>query len=261
MRLRVYSDLHNELSGFDPGSGPKADVVVLAGDIDTGTRGLHWALERFADLPVVYVAGNHEFYGQRHPKVIDQLRHLSQGTPVHFLENQAVVVNGIRFLGCTFWTDFQLFGRQQRQAALMEAGLRMSDYRRIRLGRAERYRRLRPTDTEYWHRRSLAWLRETLTQPFDGPTVVVTHHAPDPRSIAADYAQPDHVGDLIDAGYASRITPTDLPLEAIDLWIHGHTHTCVDYRHHGMRVVANQRGYLPDEPVTAFEAGFMVSLS
>ena len=172
---------------------------------------MKWAVgrarERFADLPVIYAAGNHEFYGQQHPKVIQELRRLSRGTSVHFLENQAVVVAGVRFLGCTFWTDFQLFGRKRRQAALMEAGLRMSDYRRIRLGRAERYRKLRPTDTEYWHRRSLNWLREILTQPFAGPTVMVTHHAPDPRSIAADYARPDYVGDLIDAGYASRVSP------------------------------------------------------
>ncbi|MHB9051189.1 MAG: metallophosphoesterase, partial [Thiomonas delicata] len=59
MRLQLLSDLHLETETFSPQPAPGADVLVLAGDIDAQ----HTGLDRFAEwpVPVLFVAGNHEF--------------------------------------------------------------------------------------------------------------------------------------------------------------------------------------------------------
>src|SRR5687768_17337023 len=113
MRIRVLSDLHCE---FEPYSPPPAaaDVVVLAGDIHHATKGLDWAAGHFPGQTVVYVAGNHEYYGESLPKLTQQLRERAAELGIAFLENDAITIGGVRFLGCTLWTDVQLFNRDPR---------------------------------------------------------------------------------------------------------------------------------------------------
>ena len=139
MRIRVLSDLHME---FAPFYAPPADadVVVLAGDVAPGLRGLEWARSAFGGAPVVYVAGNHEFYCHATPKLADDLAREAEGSPVHVLENAEVVTGGVRFLGCTLWTDFDLFGERIRSAAAAHAA--MNDFRLIRV--SPRFRREQP---------------------------------------------------------------------------------------------------------------------
>jgi hypothetical protein len=100
MRLHILADLHLECGSFQP-SKVKADAVVLAGDIFNGVQGLEWALKTFPDQPVVFVAGNHEYYGGDIPKLTGELRKLAKGTNVHFLENDSVCIGDIVFLGAT----------------------------------------------------------------------------------------------------------------------------------------------------------------
>ena len=61
MRIHLLSDLHNEFSSFVPVL-LDCDLVILAGDIDLKSRGVEWAKKTFS-VPVLYVPGNHEFYG------------------------------------------------------------------------------------------------------------------------------------------------------------------------------------------------------
>ncbi len=107
MRLLLLSDLHREFGDIDIPEN-SADVIVLAGDIDIGTRGVGWA-KRVFDKPVVYVGGNHENYGHSVPAFGQKLRDAAEGSNVRFLENDSVIINGVRFLGCTLWTDFAPF--------------------------------------------------------------------------------------------------------------------------------------------------------
>ncbi|MDP3311133.1 MAG: metallophosphoesterase family protein, partial [Polaromonas sp.] len=76
MRLHILSDLHLELASFEPDAAAveQADLVVLAGDIHKGVNGISWARRTFPDKPVIYVAGNHEFYEQYWPLLADKLR-------------------------------------------------------------------------------------------------------------------------------------------------------------------------------------------
>ena len=107
MKLQILSDIHNEFSVL-PIPHTNADVVILAGDIDIKNRAIEWAKQ--FEKPVLYVLGNHEFYGEQFQKIREATRELTQGTNVHFLDDEEVVINGIRFLGGILWTDFKLYG-------------------------------------------------------------------------------------------------------------------------------------------------------
>ncbi|HEX8693913.1 MAG TPA: metallophosphoesterase [Longimicrobium sp.] len=248
MKLHVLSDLHTEFAPFDP-PHTDADVLVLAGDVGTGTKGLALAREWARGRPVLYVAGNHEYYRDAIPKLGERLAAEAKGSGVHFLENRAVELGGARFLGCTLWTDFDLYGDRMYCAAQARAA--MNDFRLIR--KSPEFRRFHPGDARSLNLQSVRWLREVLEMPFAGPTVVVTHHAPSLRSVNPAYR--DHP---VTAAYASDL---EWMLDgSAALWIHGHTHYCVDYELGGTRVLSNQRGY-PDEPVAGFDPALVVEVA
>lgn len=238
MRLLILSDLHREVwRNHAPRidvAASRPDVVILAGDIATGTHGVAWAESTFAGLPVLYVHGNHEAYGHALDTLQGELDAACQETGhVHHLQMRELRIGGVRFLGCTLWTDFALHGN--RAADMIGAHQGMNDYRRIRLA-LHGYRKLRPADTARLHALQRSWLEQHLDEPFEGRTVVITHMAPSARSVV-----PPFVGDPLSAAFASHLDPL---VERADLWIHGHTHTSLDYRIGRCRVVCNPLGYL-----------------
>lgn len=248
MMILLYSDLHLEFADFlpDPGVVAQADVVVLAGDIEGSSEALFWAAEKFEGKDIIYVHGNHEAYRGDLSDLVKTFRrraleeelHLSAGGSMHFLERDAVVIQGVRFLGCCLWTDFELHASGPTDTAGIELAMDdakhgLADYHLIRLGD----RLLMPQDTRSIHIESLRWLLEQLASPHDGPTVVVTHHAPSGRS-----ADPRWRGDALSPCFASEL-PADA-FAGADLWLHGHMHSSADYLHHGCRVVCNPRGYV-----------------
>ncbi|MEM7154568.1 MAG: metallophosphoesterase [Myxococcota bacterium] len=250
-RLRVFSDLHTEFAPFHL-PRVEADLVVLAGDIGKGVRGVEWAQKMFPDVPVVYVAGNHEYYGGAMPRTLEKMQAAAAGTNVQVLERAEVRVGPVRILATTLWTDFALFGEDRAWASGEVAAAAMNDYQKIRT--SPRYRRLRPVDTRREHALAKAWLKERLEEETEAEsTVVVTHHAPSARSLDPRFAK-----DRLSPAYASRLDEM-VAGSGAELWVHGHTHHCVDYRVGGTRVVSNQRGY-PDEPVGGFDSGGVVEV-
>ncbi len=240
MRILILSDLHHELwKQFAPRINPSVsqpDVVVLAGDINTGAKAAEWAAQTFPHVPVLYVHGNHEAYGKNLEDVQADIAEACQATEnVHFLNCSEHVIGQVRFLGTTLWTDFRLFGDDTRQAAMRESESVMADYKRIRLTK-HGYRKLRPGDTAQFHSIQKSWLKNKLAEPFAGLTVVVTHMAPSVMSVADRFAT-----DPVSAAYASRLE--DMASHA-DLWIHGHTHDSFDYQIGKCRVVCNPCGYM-----------------
>lgn len=247
MKLHVVSDLHAGFGAFDPPE-TDADVLVLAGDVDVGLRGVEVAKGWARGRPVLYVAGNHEFYGEAIPRHLQKMEAAAEGSGVRFMENREVVLGGVRYLGCTLWTDFELFGNRAVSADVARS--MMNDFRKIRV--EPEFRRLSPVDVMAIHGRSLRWLTERLDAPFDGPTVVITHAAPGLRSVA-----PMHRHEPLTAAFASDL---EWMLDGrAALWIHGHTHFCCDYEVGGTRVVANQRGY-PGEDTGGFDPAFVVEV-
>lgn len=210
------------------------DIVVLAGDIHSHTHAIHWAARTFSK-PVVYLPGNHEFYGAHYQGLWTELRRTAaEYAHVHLLDEDAIEIDGVRILGTMLWTDFMLFGSDlgTHGQCLHDAKHGMLDFDRIRFIGCNL---LRPVDTVRLHRECAAFLSEALNTPFDGPTVVVTHHLPSMLSVADRFKQ-----SLLSAAFASNL---DHLVAKADLWIHGHTHTSVDYRIGKCRVVCNPRGY------------------
>ncbi len=248
MRLHILSDVHLEFADFCP-AHPQADVVILAGDIDIGENGLKWIEENFAAGPVVYVLGNHEFYGQGLPVLYKSLIQDSVGTNVHILENGAFEVGNVVFLGATLWTDFALDGNPALSETV--AALDMADFTQIRFG--QEYRKFRPSDARELHARSLRWLDEAIKQYAGRKIVVVTHNAPSPRSIDKKYE-----GNPLNPAFASRLDDFIAERE-IALWVHGHIHHCSDYQIGKTRVIANTRGY-PGENTGAFKPGLTIDI-
>lgn len=248
MRIQIVSDLHHEVvrhqTEEEPSDLPdaRADVLVLAGDIDTGRRGLHWAAAQVDRLgiPAIYIVGNHEFYGERYPALVDELRDESMGTGVHVLEQDAIVLNGVRFLGGTLWTDFAGDGRIPVHQAMPTVSQTMPDYRCIRTNGEDDT--LTPEQTRDRHRQTRAWLHEALASGGGDPTVVVTHTAP-----LLDCLHPGYDMDELSSAFVSDLHPLVAESGAA-IWIHGHTHANTDLYYCGVRVVSNQRGY-PGETV------------
>jgi predicted phosphodiesterase len=250
VRVQVLSDLHLERAPFAP-EGADADVVVLAGDVANGTGGVEWARIWARGRPVLYVAGNHEFYGHALPGLIEELRRAAAGSPVHVLENDEVILGRVRFLGCTLWSDFDFDGRERRADAMKLCERVVSDYELITFGPGRRA--LTARDTRLRHLSSRRWLASRIARPHEGPTVIITHHAPLIRT-----RPPSPQLRSLAGAFASDVTDL-MGSERVALWIYGHTHRVADLEIRGTRILSNPRGY-PQQPVAGFDPACVVEL-
>ena len=260
MRLWILSDLHVDLTrGWDLPSGdarPNFDALVVAGDlIPRMERGVRWLLERVPDKSVVYVPGNHEFYGIDIDRTVEKAMEAAEGTKVFVLQDRWIRLGDVTFAGTTLWTDFALFGDEHR--AMTVAADWMNDFKKIRVGRY--VKRFRPSHALLRHRKARAFLEsELMKRRGTGKLVVVTHHAPIP-SRCHRLAPLDPGAELTDdevlaAAYRSDLTSLMWPapttdsqgyMHPADLWVHGHTHESEDITIGYTRIVSNAKGYGP----------------
>lgn len=222
MKLQLLSDLHLETEVFDPQPAPGAELLVLAGDIDTG-----WAaLERFRGwpVPVLVVAGNHEFDGREIGVAWPALRAHCAALGLRLLECECVVLSGadgrrIRFAGTVRWCDFDVFGAAGRARALRAGEYFQRVMRSTLDGSVFDAAAVRTEGL-----RCRAWLAQTLEEPAAGrwdATVAITHFAPSLRSADPRYGR--------QPGTASFCNADDDLLPLADLWLHGHLHCRHDY--------------------------------
>jgi predicted phosphohydrolase len=227
------------------------DLVVLAGDIHKGLRGIVYAEEVAAYLavPVVYVAGNHEYYFHDIGTLLPSFRKVNAktGDKVQFLENSVASfsIRGRRLhvLACTLWTDYALDG--DAETAMLAALRRMNDHRAIYLEHTP----FMPADAARFHTRSVAWLRETLAaldeaEP-EATKIIVTHHAPSRAFLG------ERTGAIAPA-YASDLLPV-FTAHRPALWIHGHTHFRHETNLNGIRLVSAPRGYVTYDGLAALQ--------
>lgn len=242
MKILILSDLHIEFEPFQP-PVTDVDVVILAGDIGLKARGIEWAASVFC-CPVLYVPGNHEYYGGELGRSLKKMRLAAEKTSnVKVLDCDEVIIDNVRFLGATAWTDYTATGNEP--AARM-AATRLSDFSKIR---TEKFKKVRADDFAYECRKAKNWFESKIDEPFDGITVGITHHAPSVESL---HGHPD-AGTHLDAAFANR---WEGMLSAFDLFVHGHNHQRADYDVYGCRVVSNQRGY-PGEN-SGFDPAFVI---
>ena len=240
MKLHILSDLHLEVSMIElPEVG--ADILVLAGDIATGTMGIEFA-KKYSNKykHILYVMGNHEFYGHHLSKMSKQIKDtaLDFGKNIHVLDNNTLILDKHIFIGSTLWTDFQLYGKDLKTitACMNSAGQSINDFSQIRYANS------------YFHPSYCAQmclinkifisdeLKKYSKQEYEGyKKVVITHYTPSAKSIPQKYAN-----QIINAYFSNNM---DTLVEKSDIWIHGHTHTSFDYKIKDSRVICNPRGY------------------
>jgi len=236
MRIQIISDLHQEF-GITQLNFDNADVIVLAGDINLGTKGIEWIIKEIKNKPVIYVLGNHEYYKGTYPKTLHKIKELAKNTNIHVLENESVKINNITFHGATLWTDFSLFGNPRTYGILCQN--KMNDYKKIR--RDPSYSKLRTIDTYRIHNESLRWLTKSLEEKQGDINIVVTHHAPSIKSVPESYKT-----DPIAAAYASNLEEFIIKYQP-NYWIHGHIHEPKNYTIEKTTVICNPHGYINDE--------------
>lgn len=241
MRLLVMSDIHLEFGTFSlPDDLPELDVAVFAGDVARPITGsIKWIdKQRRGPLrgrPAIFVPGNHEFYGDELRSALRAGLALAQGCGIHMLAPGCVTIGGTRFIGSTLWTDYSLF---QNPAGAMNVARRgMNDHSLIEIAEDNRRRPFTPEDAAGLHRIDVSELTRYLAEPFDGPTVVVTHHAPHPGSV-----RPIYRNDPLAPAFASDLSAVIQRFQP-ELWIHGHDHGSHDYQVGETRILTNQAGY------------------
>ena len=271
MHIQLLSDLHlEENSAFQPQRAPGADVLVLAGDIGSYQGGSalsalgdeDFGLGRFADwpVPVIVVPGNHEYDTLDFDATHARLRATCERLGLIWLERETIVLHVVRFVGTTLWADFDALAPRGPTASLADQlqarhkAFRAADYY-LRI--AATTRGGAPFLAEQIREHALvcqAWLRAALAEPFDGPTVVVTHFAPSLRSADPRYG--------LRPGTAGFCNALDDLLPQADLWLHGHLHCAIDWRDDSgrCRVVANPLGYEKKGEQAAFAPQLAIAL-
>jgi predicted phosphodiesterase len=220
-----------------------ADIIVAAGDIGINTQGVDWL--KTLNKPVVYIAGNHEFYSGEYQQTLQSIRKQCAGSNVYFLENDSFVFQDVRFLGCTLWADLFVEGDKKAEAL----GKTLNDFRRIQFANMA----FDAVKFSYLHQSSKAWLEQELAQPFFGKTVVVTHHAP------SQWSWNESAYALKKLAYCNDLKSLLHEYE-IAAWFHGHVHSPADYRISGARILCNPRGYLGSKIVPGFDRNRIVAI-
>lgn len=256
MKLWIWSDLHLEMQNPTfVDRAPDADVIVCAGDLCLADELADYAqslIERYG-LPIVFVPGNHEFYSDRAVRALrtkpsDHLlmKKVAQASQswrnrLYVLDDDILELGGVRFVGGTLWTDFRmdLADEAELWQRMRSAVMQLADFSRIRLGDGER---LSPQVMLGFHILTRAFIERQLAIPFDGTTVVVTHHLPHPDCTPAAYRGwgTNHLFACSKEAFSGILDSDAAP----PLWICGHTHHPSDIRVGRTRIVCNPMGYL-----------------
>ena len=260
MKVQIFSDLHGDVHPTKPITIlPGVSLVIVAGDTCEGAIRAFEYLRRIVPLhvPIAMVLGNHEYYRRCVPDEIAAARLQAASFNIHLLENATVIFasgedeRSIRLVGATFWTDYLAFGEANQLGVMNACATGMNDHRLI-TWQKQPWRRFRPQEAALVHRESEAYVAGVLASRFDGPTVVVTHHAVHWNSV-----HPRFQSDPLTAAFVSdqsalieRHQPT--------LWVHGHVHNSSDYRVGRTRIICNPHGYSSENP--AFEGAMAIEI-
>lgn len=250
-KIIPISDIHGEFLNWSRQQSRKitacnGEFLIVPGDAETKGKGPSFLRYAYPNHRIVYVPGNHEYYGSSVAAMDDQLREECEKHDIHFLQMNCIEIEGIRFCGCTLWTDFQLFGPENLDRAKTEAERYMNDYRAIYYADKKKGA-ISPTDTIKIHQEHLAWLQ---AQQAD---VVVTHHPPSYQGVQDCYKD-----SLLSACFASNLDHI-VEQSGAKYWLCGHSHIAMRFKIGKTEVVMNCMGY-PKEKVEGFDPGLVLEI-
>ncbi len=265
MKIQILSDLHNEFlrndrhnpyhkwSGKIPDTD--ADLIILAGDIDIGTKGVEWAISESKRLrkDIIYVPGNHEYYGQEYFSHCDKISRLAENTRVHCLNPGVYKRDNFRIIGATLWTDYKVDNATPQELAMYYIERSLADHRKIKFNTGDAIRNFLPSDALALHTKEVNWIEQQLLSSFEGKTIIVSHHGPHPICQHTSF----HVNEM-SAAFQSDLSYL-MEQYDIDIWIYGHTHSNLDEVILDTRIISNQAGN-PAENIDDFDADCTVDI-
>lgn len=250
LRVLILSDLHLEHNPIWTlrKRYSECDLVIIAGDLDSPLDStIRWlsTAANFGGAPIIYVPGNHDYYGRHSPWQWEARKgkDASNGTRVGLGDGDEVFyVNGVRILAATLWTDYKLNGTQHESMILAERGI--NDHRMILDQRPDRtIGRFRTADALRQHMLDYAYFERNLAIPHDGPTICVSHHG-----VAGMLSVPEEYhgagNDALNPAFSSDLTELIMRYQP-EMWIHGHCHGSIDCMIGSTRIIANPKGYGP----------------
>lgn len=271
MKITICSDLHLEFGDLHIENTDQADALILAGDIcvakdlraldDAEMPGfsnfrserIHGFFQRACEQwrHVVYVVGNHEHYHGDFSKTIPHIREcLGYLVNLHILDKESVLLDDVRFVGGTLWTDMN--GEDEYTLHAIRGV--MNDFRLVKDSRdpvhfrdgdgnfQTRTATFSPQSAVEYHKEMLELVQEQCALDWN-KVVVVGHHAPSKMSTHPRYKSET----MINGAYSSDLDNFILDRPQIKLWVHGHTHESFDYCIGSTRIVCNPRGYIGHE--------------
>lgn len=239
-KIGLLSDLHLEGSNIDTLNNPGWDILVIAGDLsaDLNLLDRFFAYKAPTDIPIIYVLGNHEYEGRRFNEVVEQYKEvLRPFEHVHLLDNESVIIDNIKFIGSTLWTDFELRGLEEKKQSMDWAKQYVVDFTYIFKPNINKtgYHGITPEEMEEECKKSQRFIEfELKNNSFDGEKFVVTHFAPHKNSIHPTYSRGDS---------AYWVNNLEHLMGFSQYWVHGHTHSNFDYEVEGTKVMCNPRGF------------------
>ncbi|WP_019531427.1 metallophosphoesterase [Dasania marina] len=238
--ISLQSDIHNEFRRENYNYVNRGEkVAVFAGDIGVGEYAINYIkglAELYPDTHFIFVPGNHEYYNPNLAKdTLDKtFRSVAKTVDnLHFLNRDSVVIDGIKFLGCTLWSDFTTFGPELEKLALNTAKYFLNDFREI----TNNGFALTPKQMASWQKIDVNWLDTELAKPFFGKTVIVTHF---PGVI--ECVHPHFEVDAVTT-YFNNDLEWIVEKHKIDLWLYGHNHWSTSFTLKKTRFYSNQPGY------------------
>ena len=246
MKIRFISDIHAEFYS-DPSwlpplpSADDCDVLVLGGDISSGGGTIDTVRRIGAALPktqILFIAGNHDFYGVEIGDQIEKFRTAFENDDrIHFLENDSLTMDGVRFLGASLWSGFDLLGRDQLKTAMKVAGERINDFRLIKDASSKSTGRFKPYAAVQRYKASRMLLADELKKGNPEKTIVITHFPPCREARHPGFPE-DELTCYFTANCGALITQHQPAA-----WIYGHNHWSADFHIGKTRLVSNQMGY------------------
>lgn len=241
-------------------------TYVIAGDIWLDGRFIHrldssgesWISKISRQFKyVVLVLGNHDYWGCHLSEEPTKLKRLisDQGLAnVFLLEKDVVVLDQVKFVGSTLWTDYNRHDPFVMMTAESRA-MNYKDYRFIKAGAG--YRKVKAQDLYIAHQTAKSFIFRNATRDYsEQKVVVVTHMSPSYQSVKDQYRQP-HWQDLNYLYYSDLENQIFDDGQEIDFWFHGHMHHTKSYHIGHTNVILNSRGYANEntlfDPILSIE--------
>lgn len=213
LHLEFYKDNGKELIKSFP---VKSEILVLAGDITIFPKSFD-TLKYFTDKyeHVIYVLGNHEYYKSSLESSQDYIDKLNSISNLHVLKRNTVKINDITFHGATLWF--------KESIDCFNLSYRFNDFNQI-------------GDFYEWvyeeNKKDVEFL-----STIEKDSVVVTHHLPSYESVAEKYH--NNKTNCFFVCNVEDIIVNNSP----SFWVHGHTHSNVNYKINETNVICNPKGY------------------